>query len=92
MGSGGKPVLGQSGTEDNIEYSYSRLDESGKLVYDGTLAWTTFNLYTSYDFTKQFSLHLAVENIFDLHYRPFASGISAAGRNFIVSLRVNLGK
>jgi hemoglobin/transferrin/lactoferrin receptor protein len=89
----GKPVLSLSGTEDNLEYSYWRINpENGKVVYDGTLAWTTYNLYASWNINKTFTLNFAVENILDLHYRPFASGISAAGRNFITSLRVNLGK
>ena len=78
---------------DNIEYSYWRINpDNGKVVYDGTLAWTTYNLYASWKINKTFTLNFAVENILDLHYRPFASGISAAGRNFITSLRVNLGK
>ena len=28
-----------------------------------------------------------VENLFDTHYRVFASGISSAGRNIVVSFR-----
>ncbi len=88
----GKPVIGRGGTEDNLEYSYWRINESGKVVYDGTLAWATYNVYASYNLTKQFTVNLAVENITDLHYRPFSSGVSAAGRNFILSLRVNFGK
>ncbi len=87
----GKPVIGRSGTEDNLEYSYWHINpDNGKVVYDGTLAWATYNLYASWNLTKRFTLNGAVENITDLHYRPFASGVSAAGRNFILSLRVNL--
>jgi len=32
-------------------------------------------------------LQLGIENIMDIHYRAFASGISAPGRNFILTLR-----
>jgi hypothetical protein len=39
---------------------------------------------------KYVMLQAAVENIADLHYRQFASGISAAGRNFSVTLRADL--
>ena len=60
--------------------------------YVGTLAYTTFNLYTSWQITKQLTLNFAVENITDLHYRPFASGMSGAGRNFILSVRTRFGK
>jgi len=30
---------------------------------------------------------LAAENLMDLHYLPFSSGISAPGRNFILTIR-----
>ena len=60
--------------------------------YVGTLAYTTINLYTSWQITKHLTLNCAVENITDLHYRPFASGVSGAGRNFSVSLRTSFGK
>lgn len=53
----------------------------------GTLGWTTYNFYSSYKFNDRLSFNFAVENILDTHYRPFASGVSAAGRNFIVSMR-----
>jgi hemoglobin/transferrin/lactoferrin receptor protein len=93
LDSNGKPVIGRGGTEDNLEYSYWRINpENGKIVYDGTLAWATYNLYASYNLSKLFTVNFAVENITDLHYRPFASGVSSAGRNFILSFRVNLSK
>jgi hemoglobin/transferrin/lactoferrin receptor protein len=53
----------------------------------GTLGWTTYNFYSSYKFNDRLSLNFAIENILDTHYRPFASGVSASGRNFIVSMR-----
>ena len=63
--------------QDNIEHA----------TEDGTYAWMTHNVYTTYYFNKKFSMDFSVENILDVHYRPFSSGVSAAGRNFIVSLR-----
>ena len=61
-------------------------------AYLGTLAYTTFSLYSSWQITRQLTVNFAVENITDLHYRPFASGVSGAGRNFIISLRAGFGK
>ena len=55
--------------------------------YAGSLAWTTYNLYTEYKINDKFSLNLSLENISDLHYRPFSSGVSSAGRNFVIGLR-----
>ncbi len=66
-----------TGTSDNVEYA----------TPEGTLAWTTFNIYTSFKINDRINFDLAAENLTDLHYRPFASGISAPGRNFIVALR-----
>ena len=56
----------------------------------GSLEWTTYNLYTDYNLTDQFVLNLGIENIFDIHYRPFGSGVSAPGRNIIFSLRYSI--
>ncbi|MEM6963208.1 MAG: TonB-dependent receptor plug domain-containing protein [Bacteroidota bacterium] len=53
----------------------------------GTLGWTTYNFYSSYKMSDRVSLNFAIENISDIHYRTFASGVSAPGRNFILSLR-----
>ncbi len=53
----------------------------------GTPDWMTLNISGNYTLHKNLSLQLAVENILDKHYRVFASGISAPGRNFIIALR-----
>jgi len=50
-------------------------------------AWATLNIRTAYQFNKTIQLQFAVENILDKNYRVFASNISAAGRNFVVTLR-----
>ncbi len=68
-------------------------EEKGKThIYttQGTPAWATLNLRISYKFNRYISTNLAVENILDKHYRPYSSGISAAGRNFIISLRATI--
>ena len=88
----GELQVEKGGTEDNPELAYTRIDSEGNLETVGTLAWTTFNLYTSWQFSQRFTVNLAVENIADLHYRQFASGLSAPGRNFILSVRARFGK
>jgi len=57
---------------------------------DGSPAWYTLNLRTSYALSKKLKLAAALENILDVHYRPYSSGISAPGRNLIISLQANL--
>ena len=61
--------------------------DNNQTVCDGSLAWATYNFYSSFQLTPKFSINLAVENVLDLHYRKASSGLSAPGRNFILSLR-----
>ena len=55
-----------------------------------TPAWLTLNLRTKYDINKHAAIQFAVENITDKFYRVFASGLSAPGRNFVITLRGKL--
>lgn len=80
-------VLDRGGSSDNLEYTPFYIDENGEEQYIGSLAWKVFNIYSSFKLSKAFSIDLAVENIFDQHYIPFSSGVSAPGTNFIVTLR-----
>ncbi|MBX2961299.1 MAG: TonB-dependent receptor [Cyclobacteriaceae bacterium] len=50
-------------------------------------SWWTLNFKTSYTVAKYLTIDAGIENIFDKRYRPYSSGISAPGRNFIISLR-----
>jgi len=56
---------------------------------DGMPSWMTVNFSSYYTPNKKLSLGLQIENIADKNYRYFASGISAVGRNFIVSCRLS---
>ena len=51
-------------------------------------AWYTLNLKANYQFNKTINLSGGIENITDQRYRPYSSGISGAGRNFILSLGI----
>ena len=50
--------------------------------------WYTLNLYSEYQIAKNWKATAALENITDQRYRPYSSGISAPGRNFILALKV----
>ncbi|MBW6460604.1 MAG: TonB-dependent receptor [Bacteroidales bacterium] len=50
-------------------------------------AWYTLNFKVMYQITDIFSVSGGVENLTDVRYRPYSSGITAPGRNFILSLR-----
>ena len=62
-------------------------DANGKPFSPG---WYTINLKTSFDLTKHLLLTAGWENITNQRYRPYSSGIVAAGSNFIFSLRASL--
>jgi len=53
-------------------------------------SWATLNFKTSYKVHDHVSLDFGIENIMDKRYRPYSSGISAPGRNFILALRAKL--
>jgi len=62
-------------------------DASGKPYSPG---WYTLNLKSSYQLTKNLLVTAGWENITNQRYRPYSSGIVAAGSNFIFSLRASL--
>ena len=59
-------------------------DPSGKPYAPG---WHTINLKASYQLRKQLSVTLGWENMTNQRYRPYSSGLVAAGSNLIVSVR-----
>lgn len=67
------------GGEDNAQYA----------TVDGTPSWLTLNFKLNATVTKAVMVQAGVENIWDRNYRYFASGFSAPGRNFILSVRSN---
>ena len=52
--------------------------------------WFTLNCKASFNIMNRVDLTAGVENILDLRYRPYSSGIAAPGRNFIFSARVRI--
>lgn len=53
-------------------------------------SWYTLNLRTQYQWKNKLSITTSIENITDQRYRPYSSGITAAGRNFILALKYEL--
>ena len=75
-----------SPSEYEKDYLYAR-DADGNIY---SPSWYTFNLKLSYRVLDNIEVYLGVENLTDQRYRPYSSGITAAGRNFIGSLRFNI--
>ncbi|MEQ9288071.1 MAG: TonB-dependent receptor [Cyclobacteriaceae bacterium] len=76
-----------NGARNKSDFAPSELNKDHLYTVDGSPSWKTLNLRTSYQLNKHFRINAAMENIFDVHYRPYSSGISAAGRNVILSLK-----
>lgn len=69
------------------DYNPSGEDNQQYATADGMPSWMTLNWRNSYQITTNFQLQFSIENILDRNYRYFASGFSAPGRNFVLSLR-----
>ena len=75
----------------NIEdFDVNGVDNLDEATIDGLPAWYIVNLKYIKEINKDLVISIACENIFDTHYKTFASGISSSGRNFIVNLQAKL--
>lgn len=52
-------------------------------------SWYTLNLKAMYELNKTLTITSGIENLTDQRYRPYSSGISGPGRNFILSVKCN---
>ena len=77
------------GGEDGLDETPIRITNDG-FVYLGSPKWSDLSIYTSRNISDKIILRLGMTNIFDNHYRTFASGISAPGRSFQVGLNLKL--
>lgn len=76
-------------THDDLSVSEQGKDDIYALDENGNTyspAWYTLNFKMMYQITDAFSVSGGVENITDQRYRPYSSGLSGAGRNFILSV------
>jgi hemoglobin/transferrin/lactoferrin receptor protein len=66
--------------EDNLQYAPA----------NGMPAWYTLNIRGGYNIGTNLTLQAGVDNILDIQYRTFASGINGPGRNIWLTLRVKI--
>ncbi|MDO9261850.1 MAG: TonB-dependent receptor [Flavobacteriaceae bacterium] len=78
----------------NLEEGIDNIEQTPILVatgkYYGTPKWNTLNWNTHYLLSDKVSLSFKIDNIFDTHYKEFASSISAPGRNYIFSVLIKI--
>lgn len=65
--------------EDNAQYA----------TIDGFPGWAILNWKCNVELSKLLHVQVGIENILDKNYRYFASGYSAGGRNYFISIRAN---
>jgi hemoglobin/transferrin/lactoferrin receptor protein len=78
-----------NGAKKLNDYSDSGEDNLNYATAEGMPAWYTLNARVGYTFKDYFTIQGGVENIMDINYRVFASGINAPGRNFYISAKLN---
>ena len=74
-------------TEDFSPYGEDNEEEA--MEY-GFPSWWTANIKVGFEAGKYCDFMLAVENLFDQFYKPYAAGVSAPGRNFMVTARFTI--
>lgn len=72
------------GGEDGLEET--PLLSGNPIIFAGSPAWSELSWLAQYQWRENTVFRIALDNIFDVHYRPFASGISAPGRNLKLGL------
>jgi len=78
------------GGEDGLDETPFLINNEGLLTYLGTPKWSDLSIYGSKNISSNVTLRLGLTNVFDSHYRTFASGISAPGRSFQLGLNLKL--
>jgi hemoglobin/transferrin/lactoferrin receptor protein len=76
-----------NGQKQLSDYSNSGEDNLVYAPSTGIPAWETYNFKASTKSFKGFTLFAGIENILDIQYRNFASGINAGGRNIYSGMK-----
>jgi len=76
------------GGEDGLEETPLINPEATELVdrFSGSPAWSRFDMSAHYKPDPSMKLSAHLYNIFDIHYKEFASGISAPGRSLMLRI------
>ena len=78
------------GGEDGLDETPYIIGQDGLKNFLGTPNWSDFSIFASKKISSNSTLRLGITNIFDIHYRTFASGISAPGRSLQAGINLKL--
>jgi hemoglobin/transferrin/lactoferrin receptor protein len=70
------------------DYSPSGEDNAQYAPGGQTPSWQTYNFRTSWQVSELLTASFAAENLLDLNYRVFSSGMNAPGRNLSCSIKL----
>lgn len=72
---------------EEIEKPYLYASDANGNPYSPS--WYTINFKLMYDVSQVLTINAGIENITNQRYRSYSSGISGAGRNFLMSIRLS---
>jgi len=76
-----------SGWKRIEDYGPGTMDNLAEATSEGTPAWWTVGMDFDARLTERMTFSVGVHNLLDRHYKVFASGISAPGRDWRIGLR-----
>jgi hemoglobin/transferrin/lactoferrin receptor protein len=79
---------GEDGLNETPVINNTALDDIDK--YYGMPSWNIWSIMSQYQLRENIIFNVGLKNIFNLHYRTFASGISAEGRSLHLGLKVKI--
>ena len=79
-----------NGRKNIKDYLLNGEDNEAYAPSSGMPAWFTLNIRGQYKIHKNIQILAGIENLMDVQYRTFASGINGAGRNFSITLNASL--
>jgi len=71
------------------KYDLLGVDNLDEATVDGNPAWFTLNIECFQNISENFVVKIGIHNIMDAHYKTFGSGLSASGRNVVLSIQNN---
>lgn len=82
----GEKSSSELSVEERDKYEIYAQDENGN---NFSPAWHTLNFKAMYELNEYLIINAGIENITDQRYRPYSSGISGPGRNYVFSLQAD---
>ena len=77
-----------NGVKNRNDFGPGNVDNPFEATDSGYPSWYTLNARISSTINSKLNLAIHLNNVFDVHYKTFASGISAPGRNLGVTLKL----